>query len=506
MENPENVLMELNTYEKDPAGSLPKVLEEYLVFVAKTGNTVFPWPKIKPVVRTKLDLIITDFNTAMPEEQVPKMPNVDTFKFTEMKQRIFEQLDSYSGIPFTMQRLCELLTQPKRHYKRVDKFMRGLEKVMLVVSTVEPLALNGEEGTNGRQERLETDRKEREQDKSERQETGDSVTMESPSKRIRLSSAEEEEEEAGPCDSQDSLVASVTQEKETTPESEDVELDTITCGPVSCVEETEVENMDIDTECTSSEARLSISPSTEETIKEDESVCDSGTAAVTTSVASLPTPTIATETEAEAASEAQPEAKVVMKQEEEEQVKAEVAVTEECETVHCSSSDGEAEASPQPGPASVMSPTREVQGSDTEAVKEEKDAVAADCSSSDQAVEREPPSPTNSEAEPAKEVSESDDDKNVEVKQDETTDETPDTASVESSEETTVRNTKEEETEAEVNGAADSSDEVMVAAVEKEQIPQQSPVETEDELKGEDPSPDQSDTALVGGSESTDSA
>ena len=27
--------------------------------------------------------------------QIPKMPNVDTFKFTEMKQRIFEQLDSY---------------------------------------------------------------------------------------------------------------------------------------------------------------------------------------------------------------------------------------------------------------------------------------------------------------------------------------------------------------------------------------------------------------------------
>ena len=31
--------------------------------------------------------------------------------------------------PFLSQRLCELLTQPKRHYKRVDKFMRGLEKV-----------------------------------------------------------------------------------------------------------------------------------------------------------------------------------------------------------------------------------------------------------------------------------------------------------------------------------------------------------------------------------------
>merc|ERR1712112_749099 len=120
---------------------------------------------------------------------------------------------------------------------------------MLVVSTVEPLALNGEEANNGR-ERVETDRKEREQDKSERD--GDSITMESPSKRIRLSSAEEEEEEAGPCDSQDSLVPTVKQEKDTTPESEDVELDTITSGPVSvaCPEESEVENMDIDTECT----------------------------------------------------------------------------------------------------------------------------------------------------------------------------------------------------------------------------------------------------------------
>merc|ERR1719328_299356 len=117
-------------------------------------------------MRAKLESIIADFNLAMPEDQIPKMPNVDSFKFSEMKQRIFEQLDSYSGIPFTMQRLCELLTQPKRHYKRVDKFMRGLEKVMLVVSTVEPMALEGEEGSSGR-ERIETDRKDREEDKSE---------------------------------------------------------------------------------------------------------------------------------------------------------------------------------------------------------------------------------------------------------------------------------------------------------------------------------------------------
>ncbi|XP_078465697.1 serine/threonine-protein phosphatase 4 regulatory subunit 2 isoform X2 [Lampetra planeri] len=40
--------------------------------------------------------------------------------------------------PFTIQRLCELLMEPKKHYKRTDKFMRGIEKNVLVVSSVYP--------------------------------------------------------------------------------------------------------------------------------------------------------------------------------------------------------------------------------------------------------------------------------------------------------------------------------------------------------------------------------
>lgn len=34
-------------------------------------------------------------------------------------------------IPFTIQRLCELLTEPKRNYTGTDKFLRGVEKVRL---------------------------------------------------------------------------------------------------------------------------------------------------------------------------------------------------------------------------------------------------------------------------------------------------------------------------------------------------------------------------------------
>lgn len=44
-------------------------------------------------------------------------------------------LDNISRIPFTIQRLCELLMDPKRNYTGTDKFLRGLEKVSVKVHT-----------------------------------------------------------------------------------------------------------------------------------------------------------------------------------------------------------------------------------------------------------------------------------------------------------------------------------------------------------------------------------
>lgn len=269
MENPEKTLMELNGFERAPNPAIPQSLEDYLGYIAKTGNTVFSWPKLKPLMKMKLETTITEFHESLPEEQgIPKMPNVDVFKYSEMKERIFEQLESYSGVPFTVQRLCELLTQPKKHYKRVDKFMRGLEKVMLVVSTIDPFPLGGDDslvhvGGGGGQNGV-LGRKARELGGPPRELGGQSREVkqvglgESPSKRIRLSS----EEEAGPCDSQDGIQNGVSQEQDLTDNNE--------AGPSGCSgvsaaplaspepsEETET-LMDIDTECTSSEARLAL--------------------------------------------------------------------------------------------------------------------------------------------------------------------------------------------------------------------------------------------------------
>jgi len=268
MENPENVLMELNGFEKAPLPTIPKSLEDYLIHVAKSGNTVFPWNKIKPLIKSKLEIIIREFNESCPEGHLPKMPNVDVFKFNEMKERIMEQFESYTGTPFTIQRLCELLVQPKRHYKRTDKFMRGLEKVMLVVSTVDPITTNPNVQDNGSSMLVER----------EKLKVGAcSQVYESPSKRIRLASAEEE---GGPCDSADGAAASPGGSKElpelcsepgpsTLPEVSLPSTSTATTSPNNPItegtSEPELDSMDIDTECTSSEARLSIPDREEET-------------------------------------------------------------------------------------------------------------------------------------------------------------------------------------------------------------------------------------------------
>ena len=87
-----------------------------------------------------MELVLDEFH-----EQHPMPAAVPAFNFEELKKEIVDNLDSFSGAPFTIQRICELLTLPTKHYKRTDKFMRGLEKNVLVVSHVDPKTNAGAE-------------------------------------------------------------------------------------------------------------------------------------------------------------------------------------------------------------------------------------------------------------------------------------------------------------------------------------------------------------------------
>ncbi|KAK9514960.1 hypothetical protein VZT92_025640 [Zoarces viviparus] len=124
-------------------------LEQFLCHVAKTGLPMISWSQLKTYFVFKLEKVMDDFHASTPEQRATHNPNVEYVPFEEMKTRILKIVDGYSGIPFTIQRLCELLTDPKRNYTGTDKFLMGLEKNVMVVSCVYPTSeKNGASSVN----------------------------------------------------------------------------------------------------------------------------------------------------------------------------------------------------------------------------------------------------------------------------------------------------------------------------------------------------------------------
>ncbi|XP_062299932.1 serine/threonine-protein phosphatase 4 regulatory subunit 2-B [Scomber scombrus] len=113
-------------------------LEQFLCHIAKTGETMVQWSQFKNYFLFKLEKVMDDFRASAPEQRGPANPNVESIPFEDMKERILKIVKGYNGIPFTIQRLCELLTEPKRNYTGTEKFLRGVEKNVMVVSCVHP--------------------------------------------------------------------------------------------------------------------------------------------------------------------------------------------------------------------------------------------------------------------------------------------------------------------------------------------------------------------------------
>ncbi|KAG5678486.1 hypothetical protein PVAND_008155 [Polypedilum vanderplanki] len=148
MDQPEEVLEKLERFNVQKNPEITRELDEYVSFVARTGESVFNWALVKRLYREKLINVITEFNEASAKE-IPTYPNVDPFNYETMKKMLIERLDSFNAAPFTIQRISELLSDPRKQYSRIDKFMRAVEKNILVVSTVSPGRNRSEESENG---------------------------------------------------------------------------------------------------------------------------------------------------------------------------------------------------------------------------------------------------------------------------------------------------------------------------------------------------------------------
>ncbi|XP_068996412.1 serine/threonine-protein phosphatase 4 regulatory subunit 2-like isoform X1 [Embiotoca jacksoni] len=145
----EALLEAFQDFERKGKKETCPALEQFLCHVAKTGQPMIPWSQFKAYLMFKLEEVMDDFHDSTPEQRGAHNPNVEYVSYEEMKKRILKIVDGYNGIPFTIQRLCELLMDPKRNYTGTDKFLRGLEKNVMVVSCMYPTSeKNGASSVN----------------------------------------------------------------------------------------------------------------------------------------------------------------------------------------------------------------------------------------------------------------------------------------------------------------------------------------------------------------------
>lgn len=95
------------------------------------------WSKVRNAFLWKLKTVIDDMKTKSQSDESFK-ENEDENKLEEMTEFIYSRAESFENAPFTIQRICELLIWPDKHYSSLGKFLRALEKTINIISCVMP--------------------------------------------------------------------------------------------------------------------------------------------------------------------------------------------------------------------------------------------------------------------------------------------------------------------------------------------------------------------------------
>uniref|UniRef100_A0A0N5AII2 Serine/threonine-protein phosphatase 4 regulatory subunit 2 n=1 Tax=Syphacia muris TaxID=451379 RepID=A0A0N5AII2_9BILA len=111
-------------------------VEDYFEFVAKVGRPYFKWEIIRPAFLWKLKQVMMDMEKNECEDTTGQLGMCSKEDICCQREFIMKTASEFNGTPFTFQRLCELLVTPSRHYKRLDKYLRAVEKNINVVTTV----------------------------------------------------------------------------------------------------------------------------------------------------------------------------------------------------------------------------------------------------------------------------------------------------------------------------------------------------------------------------------
>ncbi|KAI9271521.1 PPP4R2-domain-containing protein [Phascolomyces articulosus] len=139
------------TTNEQPPRPLPDSIEigdslnnlEYhqgLLEIANTNQITQSWNDLKVAIK---NAIVQQCEIIEKKEPTPEeWSNIES-----IKTNILHSLEQHERPPFTIQRLCELVLDPRKHYRMFIKYMNAIEKVLLVTSAWDDFAEHS--GTNG---------------------------------------------------------------------------------------------------------------------------------------------------------------------------------------------------------------------------------------------------------------------------------------------------------------------------------------------------------------------
>ncbi|KAF9988596.1 protein phosphatase 4, regulatory subunit 2 [Mortierella antarctica] len=86
---------------------------------------------------SQFSIVTTDQASALNSNMVPISKDTLLVETPEgYHERINGLLDAFTSAPFTIQRVCELLSNPTEHHSNLIKYLRAVEKVLMITSSI----------------------------------------------------------------------------------------------------------------------------------------------------------------------------------------------------------------------------------------------------------------------------------------------------------------------------------------------------------------------------------
>ncbi|KAL5224056.1 hypothetical protein ABZP36_010695 [Zizania latifolia] len=126
-------------YTEENVDVAPEEMRSVIEAIADTGKFWHDWSFLKRLLSIQLKQVLAEYcEPQMASRKDGQLQNSFSWEaYSELVNRLNDTLLRFEeGPPFTLQRLCEILLDPKGTYTKLSKLALALEKNLLVTSTM----------------------------------------------------------------------------------------------------------------------------------------------------------------------------------------------------------------------------------------------------------------------------------------------------------------------------------------------------------------------------------